>query len=211
MKNSMLCVLAFLFITGSWITAQDAAQMRGIKAKAWPFIVYRDSMDMANHFIPSGWMGDYSDVTINDRWAINPKAGKTCIQVKYTADQKQNAGWGGIYWQNPANNWGNLKGGYDLSGARQLSFWARGEKGGESIEFKFGGIAGEYPDSAVGTTGTIAVTKDWQQYSIDIASDDLSYVNGGFCVVFSVDNNPAGMTFYIDEIQYLMNPGQAGK
>lgn len=201
MKKITLLTLAILFLASSWMVSQDA-QLKGIKANAFPFFVYADAMNRSNHFIPSGWMGDYGDIKYSDKWATNPKNGKSCIQIKYTAEKKQSAGWGGIYWQNPANNWGNMKGGYDLTGAKQLSFWVRGEKGGELAEFKLGGIAGEYPDSMVGTTGPVELTKDWQQFAIDLDGEDLTYINGGFCVVFASDSNPDGMTFYIDDIQY---------
>ena len=48
----------------------------------------------------------------------------------------------------PENNWGtHTTGGYDLSGATKITFWAKGEKGGEQIEFFAGGITGDNPDS----------------------------------------------------------------
>jgi hypothetical protein len=46
------------------------------------------------------------------------------------AKATQGVGWMVIYWQQPPNNLGDRKGGYDLTGAKQLSFWARGEVGG---------------------------------------------------------------------------------
>ena len=46
--------------------------------------------------------------------AINPFSGKSCFQIKYTAERKQGAGWAGIYWQTPANNWGTTKSAFDL-------------------------------------------------------------------------------------------------
>ncbi len=206
MKKVVVLVLVSLFLAGAWLMSQDA-QVKGMKVKELPFYVYTDGFNRLNHYIPSGWMGDYGDIKFSDKWATNPKSGKTCIQIKYTGERKQSAGWAGIYWQNPANNWGNTKGGYDISGAKQLSFWARGEKGGELVEFKCGGIAGEYPDSVVNTTGPIEMTKDWKLYTIDLSQDDLSYVNGGFCVVFSGDSNPDGLTLYVDDIMY---DGKAG-
>lgn len=211
MKKCLFAVLAILFLAGSVLFAEEASQLKGIKIKPGSFMVYTDGFNSANHYIPSGWMGDYGDIKYNDKCAVNAKSGKSCIQIRYTAERKQSAGWAGIYWQNPANNWGNMKGGYDLTGVKQLTFWARGEKGGELAEFKCGGISGEYPDSMVGTTGPIELTKSWQQYAIDLDKEDLSYMNGGFCVVFSADSNPDGMTFYIDEVVYSTNKFQAKK
>ncbi len=201
MKRMAIFVLSVLFLSVSWIVAQDAS-LKGTKVKGFPFFVYHDAFHKTNHYLPSGWMGDYGDIKFSDKWATNPKSGKTCIQIKYTGERKQSAGWAGIYWQNPANNWGNAKGGYDLTGAKALTFWARGEKGGELVEFKCGGIAGEYPDSMVGTTGPQELTKDWKLYAIDVSQDDMSYLNGGFCLVFSGDSNPDGLTLYLDDIAY---------
>ena len=98
-----------------------------------PFNVYTEKRTADNHYIPSGWMGDSNDIKINDQYAQDPHSGSTCIQFVYTAKKSQGQGWAGVYWQNPANNWGAKKGGFDLTGMNKLTFWARGEKGGEKI------------------------------------------------------------------------------
>ncbi len=167
------------------------------------FVVYRDKRYKGNHYIPSGWMGDRGDIGLNENWMDNPYSDRTCIKITYSGECSQNAGWTGIYWQNPANNWGFAKGGFDLTGAKRLSFWARGEKGGEVIaEFKMGGIGGDYPDSDSSSLGPIELTDSWQQYIIDLEGMDLSYISGGFCWVISKIYNPDGCTFYLDEIKY---------
>ncbi|MCG2713044.1 MAG: hypothetical protein L6416_12080 [Candidatus Omnitrophica bacterium] len=167
------------------------------------FNVYVDRGNKANHYAPSGWMGDYGDIKMNDNFAENPYSGKTCIKFAYSAKGAQGAGWAGVMWQNPANNWGEIKGGFDLSGAKKLTFWAKGEKGDERImEFKMGGIGGTYPDSDSIGIGPIDLTNEWKQYSIDLTDVDLSYVNGGFCWSSNADSNPEGMVFYLDDIQY---------
>lgn len=167
------------------------------------FYVYADQGYFKNHFIPAGWMGDYGDVSLSDASTVTPQSRRTCIRVKYSAQRKQGAGWAGVYWQDPANNWGNIKGGFDLTGAKKLTFWARGEKGGEVVtEFKMGGITGEFSDSASGSVGPIVLTNEWRQYTIDLASEDLSLVIGGFAFIVSAMENPDGAIFYIDEIAY---------
>lgn len=173
---------------------------------SFPFYVYADSSSLDNHFIPSGWMPATAaqDIKVKTAWKENPFSGDTCIKVEY----KNNSGtrWAGVYWQNPANNWGEVpNAGLDLTGATKLTFWARGEKGGEVInEFKMGGIAsGEYIDSDSGSVGPVKLTTEWQKYEIDLRGKDLSYVIGGFCWATNIDvNNPEGITFYIDEIRY---------
>ena len=167
------------------------------------FGVYKDRGNRQNHFIPAGWMGDYGDIKMNENEKQNPHSGKTCIKFTYTAKAKQGANWAGVVWQNPANNWGEKKGGFDISGATKLTFWARGEEGNERImEFKIGGISGTYADSDSMGIGPIDLTNEWQQYTIDLTESDLSYINGGFCWVTSADANPEGCIFYLDDMQY---------
>jgi hypothetical protein len=167
------------------------------------FYVYADKGYFKNHFIPSGWMGDYGDIQISEGCKESPFSRQSCIRIGYTAQKKQNAGWAGIYWQEPANNWGNIPGGYDLTGATTLSFYARGEKGGELItEVKMGGIQAEYSDSTSASIGPIVLTPEWTKYEIDLTGEDLSNVIGGFAFVISEMENPDGAVFYIDEIMY---------
>jgi len=173
------------------------------KAESVPFYVYADKGGLVNHFTPSGWMGDYSDLKINIGSLENPYFGETCIKIAYSNDASNGARWAGIYWQNPANNWGGVDAGFDLSRAKKLTFWARGEKGGERIEeAKVGGIMGEYSDSDAAGIGPIVLDKEWQQYTIDLAGKDMSYIIGGLAVTTNLDVNPDGATFYLDEIRY---------
>ena len=173
------------------------------KAGFQPFYVFRDQGARDNHFAPSGWMGDYGDLKVNPGLTENPHSGKTAVKITYSAKMTQNAGWTGIYWQQPANNWGDKKGGYNLSGATKLTFWARGEKGGEKIsEFKVGGITGEYPDSDSASLGPVELTSDWKQYTIDLADKDLTNIIGGFCWSASKDDNPNGFVIFIDDIVF---------
>ena len=169
-----------------------------IKGVAWD---HGKSPD--NHFIPSGWMGDYGDIKYDDKYMENPHAGTTSVKIVYNNKATQGARWAGIYWQNPPNNWGTRPGGYDLTGAKKLTFWARGDKGGERIEeFKIGGITGEYADSDVAGIGPVVLTTEWQQYTIDLEGKDLSSISGGFCWSTNLDVNPDGATFYLDDIRY---------
>jgi len=168
-----------------------------------PFAVYTDYKAKENHYIPSGWMGDYRDIRFNERWDKNPRSGNTAIRVQYSPTAQSGAGWAGIYWQNPANNWGSREGGYNLNGANMLVFWARGEKGDEKIaDFRIGGIKGDFGDSAEASTGPIELTKNWTRYEIKLSNLELSNISGGFCWVANRDDNPEGATFYLDDIQY---------
>ena len=167
-----------------------------------PYVVYSDKADARMKFLPTGWMGDYGDVKVIMGCSDVKYNGADSIKVVYTGEAKNNAGWAGVYWQYPGNNWGKVKG-MDLTGAKELSFWARGEKGGEVVsEFKMGGITGEFSDSDSRQIGPIVLTNEWQQYTVDLTGADLSNVIGGFCWAASKENNPEGFIVYIDEIFY---------
>ncbi|MFB3918682.1 MAG: hypothetical protein ACE14U_01275 [Candidatus Velamenicoccus archaeovorus] len=180
-----------------------ALKPAGKKTQEMPFYIYADKGSIQNHFIPSGWMGDYSDLKIDVGSTDNPYFGKTCIKITYDNKATNGARWAGMYWQYPANNWGGVDGGFDLSRAKKLTFWARGEKGGERIEeFKVGGIMGEYSDSDTAGIGPVVLDKEWKQYTIDLTGKDLSYIIGGFAWATNLDVNPDGAVFYLDEIKY---------
>jgi hypothetical protein len=167
------------------------------------FYVYEDKGSKLNHFIPSGWMGDYGDLKIDDANKDNPATGKTSIKWTYDAQARQGANWTGVYWQQPANNWGDKPGGFELKGYRRLTFMARGDKGGETInEFKVGGITGEHSDTDARSIGPVTLTKDWKKYTIDLADADLTKIIGGFCWATSKDNNQDGFVIYLDEIKF---------
>ncbi|NQT90346.1 MAG: hypothetical protein HQ558_03735 [Candidatus Omnitrophica bacterium] len=167
------------------------------------FNVYTDKASPDNHYIPAGWMGDFGDINLNQRCMINPHSGTSCLRLEYIPRKSQGAGWIGIYWQNPANNWGSKKAGFDLSGAKKVVFWARGEKGGEIIsEFKMGGLSGEFSDSDSAGIGPAMLTKEWEKFEIDLRGKDLSHIIGGFCLSASSDDNPDGFIIYLDDISY---------
>lgn len=167
------------------------------------FNVYTERTAKDNHYTPSGWMGDYGDIKVDTGSKDAPHTGATCIKASYSAEQKQGAGWAGVYWQNPANNWGTQPGGFDLKGAKKIVFWAKGEKGGEKIaEFKIGGITGEYADSDCAGISEVTLTNEWKEYSIDLNGKDLSSISGGFCWVANSASNPNGFNIYLDDISY---------
>lgn len=192
-------LMAALFVGSLIMTpvASDAAD--GFKM----FSIYTDENSPDNHYFPSGWMGDFVDITMDSTHMENPHSGSTSIMVSYSNKASQGARWAGVYWQNPANNWGSRPGGYDLTGSTKLVFWARGKVGGERIEeFKVGGITGEYSDSDVAGIGPLLLKTDWTKYEIDLSDKDLSSIIGGFAWAANLDNNPDGVTFYLDDIRF---------
>jgi hypothetical protein len=166
-------------------------------------------VDIAGTYTPSGFMGDGESgtkyVQFSESCKDNPKSPPTCIKITYTPGPTQ---WAGMYWQNKPNNWGE-KPGNDLtkSGYTKITFWARGDKGEEVVEFKTGGIDATdkgkpYKDSFEKTMGKILLEKTWKQYTISLEGLNLSSVIGAFCWVVSTSANPEGVTIYLDDIQF---------
>ena len=169
------------------------------------FIVYQDK-NSPNHYVPSGYMPTGECIKMEDAWVQDCHEGKTCIKATYDIGcSSKSRQWAGVYWLHPADNWGDKKGGYNLTGAKKLVFWAKGEKGSEQIaEFKIGGVgvSREYPDSDSASIGPVILSQQWREYSIDLRSKDLTYISGGFAWVANVDNNPNSCIFFLDDIHF---------
>ena len=111
-------------------------------------------------------------------------------------------GFGAVAGQSPANDWGDLPGGLDLRGSTKLTFWARGQEGGEIVSFKLGilGADKKYSDSDHAELPDVTLTSDWKQYSIDLNGKDLTRIKTGF--VWVVESHGKPVTFYLDDVQY---------
>ncbi len=186
--------------------------------------VYNDFISAGNHFIERGQMcnpGDEPSVpSMNENWKKKPYAGSSCIRCEFKA-RKSN--WGGWFFMNGAFlpkdscatlNWGETPGaGVNLQGATKLTFWARGEKGGEKVKFfcfglgrdSFSGKARKpHPDSAPqAATGYVRLNKDWTQYTLDVKDLNLTNVLLGFAWQTKAGvNEGKDIVFYLDEIAY---------
>jgi PKD repeat protein len=164
-----------------------------------------------------------------EKTTSDPAEGLDCIRASFGGS---GATWGGWYFMNgvlegtetvPKENWGTVPdAGVNLTGAHALKFYARGEQGGERVEFFTFGVGrndvtgdpiSPYPDSSKKkSTGYITLTNQWREYTIDVSSQDLTYVLGGFgWVSSSGENEGQPIVFYLDDIQYdlsrLNEPG----
>ena len=162
-----------------------------------PLALFSDESSAAP-YVASGYMGNTGAIKMDTQWTGNPHAGKTCLKVDYTASDN----WGGVVWQNPDNNWGEKAGGLDLTGAKNLTFWARGEKGSEVVSFSFGLIGSDKPfhDTGKGKLENVVLTKAWQQYTINVKDQDMSRIVTGF--VWTLGSKGTPITFYLDDIKY---------
>lgn len=199
------------------------------------FPVYDDISSGGNHFHARGQIPDETAaVGINGSWTNDPHSGATCTRFTFTNTTGLN--YGGFYFLNgilvgtkPVPYFGESfvpgtkipvteSTGLDLTGAAELTFWARGEQGGESIEFFVGGV-GRGPATGVPLLpfydstprwprrGTLTqLTTEWQQYSIDVSELNLTNLMGALGWVANAPNNPLGAVFYLDDIQFELTP-----
>lgn len=189
--------------SAKWVIAVMLFASLSHAAKKEPFYIYADQGARVNHFAPSGWMGDYGDLKVNIKSTEDCIDGRSCTRWDYTAKRTQGAGWAGVFYQHPPNNWGEKPGGYDLTGYTKLTFWARGAKGGEVLkEVKVGGITGEFGDSGQSEAIEITLTKEWKKYTIPLKDVPLNHIIGGFCWVTAADVAPEGLTFWLDEVRF---------
>ncbi|MBN1167177.1 MAG: hypothetical protein JXA44_08635 [Methanospirillaceae archaeon] len=186
------------------------------------FDVYTDANAAGNHFSMRGRMAPiFSESGVppmNEQCTDTPHSGRTCIMATFIPLGNN---WGGWYFMNgvldngtaPIENWGDIPdAGVDLTGATTLSFWARGQNGGERVKFFTGGIGWPsdssakkpYPDSLPQlSTDWVTLTPEWTKYTILLGEQNLSSVLGGFgWASSSIENNGNPVIFYLDDIRF---------
>lgn len=196
-QNRVYSIALMILALGTTISRTQEQQ-----ANAEPYSVL-------NQYIASGYMGDTDNIELFEAWKDVPHDttdnDSFCVKISYTPGPK---GWAGIYWQNRADNWCNYPGDdFSAFGYTAITFWARGERGNEVVEFKAGDIScpsKPYRDSFRATAGRITLSRQWRRYRISLLNKDLSSVIGGFCWTAGGNANPRGLTFYLDNVQYVV-------
>ncbi len=161
-----------------------------------PVMVYADQAPQP--WYPSGWMGNFEKLEMNMESKEYPHSGETAIKVNYRAYDN----WVGVAWQNPSNDWGEKPGGFNLSGATKLTFWARGDRGGEVVTFGIGILKddNEYFDTAFAELKDQKLSNEWKKYTINLRGNDLTRIKTPF--VFTLGSPGLPVTFYLDDIQF---------
>ena len=156
--------------------------------------------------VPEGWMsGDQANPTeyISVTTLFEGcHASPGCMRWTF----KPGGVWANVLWWPPGCRLDTLNTcGIDLlaqggfSAIDRLTFWARGDKGGEIIEFKIGGGAA-LPKSARSRKATLE--SDWRQYEVDLTGLDLTNASGLFIWAAADQENPRGAVFYLDSILF---------
>jgi hypothetical protein len=161
-----------------------------------PFFVYNDG-DEPQPYVPSGYMGNYDAMEVDLNHKEEVYSGHSAIQIKYKSDKD----WYGLGFVDPANDWGDILGGYDISGAKTFSFWAKASISNVHATIGFGLIDKDkpYPDSAKKSID-IELTTEWKKYTIKTKNLDLSCIRSGL-VLFS-SAHIFSHEIYLDEIVF---------
>jgi hypothetical protein len=165
-------------------------------------------MTVSDYFAPSGYMGDGASSTtaivMDTATCLVPRPANAtgdCYRVTYTPGS---TGWGGVFWQYPANNWGAKPGKLSEAGATKVTFQAAGTKGGESVTFQVGGISDvtlPYHDSFK-VTQQETLTTALAPYPIDLSGKTYDAgVLGAFAwTVAAPSGSSTPIVFYLDTI-----------
>lgn len=161
-----------------------------------PVKVYADNAPQP--WTPSGWMGNAEKLEMDWEFTETTHSGEKAMKIYYRAYDN----WVGVTWQHPSNDWGEQAGGYDLTGAEKLTFWAKGAKGGEKVSFGVGILKQdrEYFDTAFAELKDVKLSDEWKQYTIDLKGQDLSRIKTPFYWTLGSPGIP--VTFYLDDIQF---------
>lgn len=182
--------------------------------------IYSDFGISTNHFTQRAKIGSDIEVErneINENWTETVHSGSTAIRVEIKTGAR---GWAGWMFLNgflpegetvPRLNTGNEPGAaMNLTGAKELRFFAKGEKGAANLEFftagfgyqgKTGPMTVPHADSA-GKFTLMGVTlrEEWVEYVIPLGSANLSSIAHGFGFVVPADHDSV---FYLDDIRFV--------
>jgi hypothetical protein len=123
--------------------------------------------------------------------------------------------WAGVLWwpiacgeTGTAEAWSLAKSGgcgVDAERAPQLkqprlTFWVRGERGGEEIELRIGTT--DLAPSPGRSTGTLELAALWQQQQIDLEALELTGATALFAWIAKDSDNPKGAVFYLSDVRF---------
>lgn len=160
-----------------------------------PFYVYKDNEN--NPYTPSGYMGNYQAIGVDTDYTEDFYAGTSSIKISYNAIDN----WYGVGFVDPANDWGDILGGYDLSGAKTFSFWAKANDDNVKATIGFGLIKKDkpFPDTAIESIDVV-LNKKWKKYTIKTKKLDLTCIRSGLVLFSSSDG--FRHEIYLDEVVF---------
>ncbi len=172
--------------------------------------IYDEHENMNKNFWqPSFWMNP-KGISFQSNFSDHCHLGKTCIEIGFYPEKES---WAAIYWVAYDSRTGpgiNIYKYYNTNENASIiiSFWAKGEIGGENARFKVGGIKRKGKE-----TEWIQLSNEWKEYEIDLSEIDLSDLIGGFCweTNFQINRrfletkSKKEVLIYLDDIKFVIN------
>jgi hypothetical protein len=177
-------------------------------------ILAQTSIRLDTLAIPAGWMSgagrpeQFMSLGVSRDGCPSQQG---CIQVTY----KPGGSWGGIFWWphqcGPSGRpeaWEMARSGAcginvlqkgGFKAVSRLSFTARGEKGGEVVEFKVG--SDDLSPKPGKSSGKVRLTPEWKPYGVDLKGLDFNNAVALFAWTAADQSNPQGVVFYLDDIR----------
>jgi hypothetical protein len=179
------------------IVMDDVAKNRKylVPKVSLPFYVYKDGEN--DPYAATAFMGNYKVMTVDTKYKSDVYSGKAALKISYN----QEYDWYGLGLVNPANDWGEIIGGYDISGAKKFTFWAKANKKNVVATIGFGLIGKDkpFPDTAK-KSKEIKLTTKWKKYTINIKKLDLTCIRSGFTLFSS--SYGSNQIIYIDNVVF---------
>jgi hypothetical protein len=175
---------------------KTASQKKYLVPKAkLPFYVFEDNGELP--YFPSAYMGNYKAIDVDLNYKEDVHSGQSAIKISYTARDN----WYGVGFVDPANDWGDILGGYDITGAKKITFWAKANDTNIKATMGFGLINNDkpFPDTSK-KSKEIVLSTEWKKYTIKINKLDLQCIRTGF-VLFS-SSNGFPHEIYLDDIVF---------
>ena len=168
----------------------------------------------------AGWQGDYDGLAVDtDVSADGGCADGECLRFSYDPTGGD-VRWTGVRMQWPADNWGHVPGGLDLTGATALVFRAKATRGRPRKCFAVGGIvSGRFPSSLpIRYWGDHDACEDaprfdgpegaFEDFRIELGDAELSRVISPFGVTFLADDCAAEpCAILVDDIRVDFTDG----
>ncbi|MEW4923253.1 glycoside hydrolase family 2 TIM barrel-domain containing protein [Algibacter sp. 2305UL17-15] len=175
------------------VNNKEGARKYLVPKVSLPFYVYKDGIE--NPYAPSAYMGNIESISVDMHHKYGVHSGKASLKIAYNLEHD----WYGLGLVDPANDWGEILGGYDLTGATKFSFWAKASKKNVTATIGFGLIGKDkpFPDTAKKSI-EVKLGTTWKKYSIKLKKLDLSCIRSGLVVFSSSYGSPQDI--YLDDV-----------
>lgn len=183
-------------IASNSINVKNGDKQPNLVAKAvLPFYVYEDGYEQP--YIPTAYMGNFKMMGLKMECVKEKHSGERSIKISYGDSD----GWYGVACVDPPDDWGDEIGGYNVTGAKTYSFWAKSDTPGLEATIGFGLIDKDkkYPDTGKKSI-KINLTTEWTEYAINVEGLDLSCIRSGLTVYSGGSGAPH--TIWIDDVMF---------